>query len=226
MSYMRLKQAVLIVCGILYAFLASAQQRDFRGSTGLTLSHDINRAWEVNGSVQTLFYQNLHELWIANADIGIGFNITNNLKTELHVRAIRFRSLRNDYESRSLYYHTLSYAESIGKWGISVRHRTQQLVYGDHWNDAYKGPVWYMRDRIAIRYKLDYYWTPYISAETFVPLNHSRRHGVDQWRWAIGVVRTFTDRFRMDFRYQRQQPTQRLMRSTNFLATINCYYKF
>ncbi|MFM9984279.1 MAG: DUF2490 domain-containing protein [Flavobacteriales bacterium] len=193
---------------------------------GFSASHSLNKSWEVNSSIQTLFYQNLSELWIANADLGIVYNVNNHWKTELHVRAIKFRSLMNDYENRSLYFHTLTYSDSWKNFGLSIRHRTQQLVYGDHWNDAFKGPVWYLRDRVTLKYKVNYYWTPFVACETFVPLNHSRREGIDQWRFSLGVVRTFSDRFRMDFRYQLQQPTQRLVRSTNFLANINCYFKF
>jgi Protein of unknown function (DUF2490) len=193
---------------------------------GFNASHSFNKSWEVNGTLQGLFYQNLSELWIVNADLGIAYNLNNHWKTEFHLRAIKFRSLQNDYENRSLYYHTLTFSDSWNKFGLSIRHRSQQLVYGDHWNDAFKGPVWYLRDRVTLRYKVNYYWSPYVAGETFVPLNHSRRRGIDQWRFSVGVVRTFSDRFRMDFRFQLQQPTQRLARNTNFLANINCYFKF
>jgi hypothetical protein len=142
------------------------QQRDFTGLTGITVSKNINRAWDVSLGTQAMFNQNLHELWFVFTDGSIGYRINRNLNTELHTRIIQFRQLDNTYSRRNLYYHTLTWSKSYGKWGFSLRNRLQQLVYGEHFNDAFKGPVWYNRNRIAVRYakhrpadgRLDGFW--------------------------------------------------------------------
>jgi hypothetical protein len=185
------------------------QQQDFTGLTGITLSKNINRAWDVSLGAQTMFNQNLHELWFAFTDGSVGFRINRNLNTELHARIIQFRQLDNSYRQRQLFYHTLTWSKGFGRWGISLRNRLQQLVYGEHFNDGFKGPVWYNRNRIALRYRINYYWSPYISAEGIVPLNHIRRRGIDQYRIATGISYTHNDFVRLDVFYQVQQQLQR-----------------
>ncbi len=193
---------------------------------GLRASHNLNQSWSISFATQALLNQNLAELWIANADVGIGYRITADLKAELHYRAIKFRTLDNEYQNRSLFYSTLTYSKTLGRFSFSLRNRAQLLVYENHYNDAFKGPILYNRDRLTIKYKVNYYWSPYVSAEAFVPLNHTRRSGIDQWRFAAGFVRTFSDRFSVDIRYQIQYPLQRTTRHINYLTAVNCYIKF
>jgi hypothetical protein len=107
-----------------------AQQQDFVGVTGLSVSKKLNRSWDVSLGSQASFNQNLHELWFAYADASIGYSFNRNFSTELHMRQIEFRSLENSYERRQLFYHTLQWNKGFGKWSISVRNRLQQLVYG------------------------------------------------------------------------------------------------
>ena len=202
------------------------QQRDFTGLTGITVSKNINRAWDVSLGTQAMFNQNLHELWFVFTDGSIGYRINRNLNTELHTRIIQFRQLDNTYSRRNLFYHTLTWSKSYGKWGFSLRNRLQQLVYGEHFNDAFKGPVWYNRNRIAVRYRLNYYLAPYVSAEVMEPLNHVRRKGIDQYRIATGVSYTRNDYVRFDVYYQIQQQLQRSGgNNTYFVLGLNTSIK-
>lgn len=205
---------------------AQVTQRDMQAMGSINASHAFNQSWSFSIMAQALLNQNLSELWIANGDIGVGYQFNSNWKAEMHFRAIKFRTPDNDYQNRNLIYNTLTYTNSWGKWSIALRNRLQQLTYEDHFNDSFKGPLWYNRDRLTLKYRIDYYWAPYLSLETFVPLNHSTRSGIDQWRYAAGVVRTFNDRFKIDLRYQIQNQLQRSVHRINYLTAINCYIKF
>ena len=200
-----------IVCCLLLCLTQrlGAQQQDFVGVTGLSVSKKLNRSWDVSLGSQASFNQNMHELWFAYADASIGYSFNRNFSTELHVRQIEFRSLENSYERRQLFYHTLQWNKGFGKWSISVRNRLQQLVYGEHFNDSYRGPVWYNRNRFAARYRINYYWALSASAEVMVPMNNIRRSGIDQFRGALGLSYTYSERLRFDGYYQLQQQLQR-----------------
>ena len=186
-----------------------AQQRDFVGLSGVTMSKNINRGWDVSLGGQAMFNQNVHEMWFAFVDASVGYKPNRNINIELHSRTIQFRRLDNAYERRQLFYNTISWSKSSGRWSFSFRNRIQQLIYGEHLNDAFKGPVWYNRDRIAIRYRINYFLAPYASAEIMLPLNNYRRQGIDQYRIAAGISYTVNDLVRFDGYYQIQQQLQR-----------------
>jgi hypothetical protein len=186
-----------------------AQQRDFVGLSGATMSKNINRGWDVSLGGQAMFNQNLHEMWFAFADASVGYKPNRNINIELHSRSIEFRRLDNAYERRQLFYNTISWSKSSGRWSFSLRNRIQQLIYGEHFNDEFKGPLWYNRDRLAIRYRINYYFAPYASAEFMVPLNNYLRQGIDQYRIAAGISYTLNDYVRFDSYYQIQQQLQR-----------------
>lgn len=179
-----------------------AQQQDFISMNAVHLRKRVSRSIEFGISNQTAFNQNIAELWILYHDAGVIWKIRPGLSTELHYRLVRLRNLDNFYENRSLFFHAIKFSESFGRFNISVRNRTQQMVYADHWNDTYRGPRWYVRDRLALRYRLNYFWQPYISAEIFNPLNHPARKGIDQIRYGVGAVYNFSDRNRLDASFQ------------------------
>ena len=203
-----------------------AQQKDFSGLLGVSATHNLDRSWDVSLAAQTLFNQNINELWIASADVGAGYQLNSNWKMEVHYRPIRFRNLDNNYESRNLFYHTLTYTKGAGKFSFSIRNRMQQLVYGDHFNDNFKGPRWYNRDKFTVKYRLDYYWSVSVAAESFLPLNNPARDKLDQLRTGVGIERTINDRMRIDGYYTIQQQLNRKGNDTGYLAALNLYYKF
>jgi hypothetical protein len=194
---------------VMFTHVMRAQQHDFVGVSGLTVSKKLNQSWDVSLGAQASFNQNMHELWFAFSDASIGYKIDRNFSTEFHMRQIGFRNLENSYELRQLFYHTIQWSKGFGKWSIGIRNRLQQLVYGEHFNDAYRGPVWYNRNHFSARYRLNYYWALNATADVMVPLNHIRRRGVDQFRYSVGVSYTYSERLRFSTYYQVQQQLQR-----------------
>jgi hypothetical protein len=202
--------------------LLHAQQRDFVCQTGMKVSKSIHRAWELSLGSQASFNQNMREMWFAYSDVGAAYHINRNLTTEIHSRNIRFRRLDNQYARRQLFYHTISWSKSFGKFGVSVRNRVQQLVYGEYFDDNYKNPRWYNRDRVQLRYRFNYYWSAYASGEVLIPLNHTSRKGIDQFRIASGINYTCNDFIRFDVYYQLQQQLQRTSgNNTYFVLGLN-----
>jgi Protein of unknown function (DUF2490) len=203
-----------------------AQQNDFVLLTGMSVTKNINRAWDLSLATQLNFNQNVHELWFGFADASIGYKLRRNLNSEFHMREIQYRQPDNSYRARRLFYHTLTWSKGIGKWSFSVRNRLQQLIYGEHFSDDFKGPLWYNRDRIAVRYRINYYWAPYASAECMLPLNRPTRSGIDQYRVALGMSYTANDYVRVDSYYQIQHQLQRSAgNNTYFVLGLNLSIK-
>jgi hypothetical protein len=207
---------ITILVFLLHSTTARGQQSDFVIQPGLTVSKNINRSWDLSLGTQLSFNQNAQELWFAFADASIGYRINRNLNIEIHAREIQSRQLNNSYQARHLFYNTITYSKSFGKWSLSVRNRLQQLVYGEHFSDSFKGPLWYNRNRLGIRYKINYYWSPFVSAECMLPLNRPNRKSIDQYRLAAGMSYTFNEYIRTDVYYQLQQQLARTSGNDSF----------
>jgi hypothetical protein len=189
--------------------VAWSQQQDFVFQPGISISKNVNRSWEVSFSSQLSFNQNVRELWFAFGDAAVGYRINRNLNIEFHAREIQYRQLNNAYQARRLFYNTITYSKGYGKWSFSLRNRLQQLIYGEHFSDSFRGPLWYNRNRIAVRYRINYFWSPYVSAECMLPLNRPNRKSIDQVRFAAGVSYTLNEYVRTDLYYQLQQQLSR-----------------
>ena len=207
---------IAILASCLLTAGAYGQQNDFVFQPGITVSKNLNRSWDLSLGTQLSFNQNAQELWFAFADASIGYRINRNLNIEIHAREIQSRQLNNSYQSRHLFYNTITYSKGFGKWSLSARNRLQQLVYGEHFSDSFKGPLWYNRNRLAIRYKINYYWSPFVSAECMLPLNRPNRKSIDQYRLAAGMSYTFNEYIRTDVYYQLQQQLARTSGNDSF----------
>lgn len=206
---MKVVQSIALCIATLIFAKTSAQQQDFVGMSGIQVNKSLSRSVDVSLSTQGTFNQNLSELWFAFTDGSIGYRFSRNWSTEFHARYIQFRKMDNAYDNRQLFYNTLTWSKGFGPWSISLRNRLQQLIFGEHFRDDFKGPVWYNRDRLSIRYRFNYYWSVFTATELFVPLNHVLRQGIDQYRIAAGATYTYNDYLRLDTYYQIQQQLQR-----------------
>lgn len=195
-------------------------------ATGITFQKTVSKSFDLTLMHQDIFNQNVAELWISSLDFGAGYRITSKLKLELHYRFSQFRNLDNRYEPRNLFYTTLAYGRTYGKWSILLRSRLQSLVYGGHFDDQYKGPIWYSRNRLNVKYRVNYYWQPFVSFEVHAPTNLPHRKHIDQIRYACGLIRHFSDRTRLELYVQRQQQVGRINPRINEVAGVNLYHEF
>ncbi len=219
---------MLIIC-IVHAALMSkevrGQQQDFVLLNGISVSKYLNRSWDLGASTQAMFNQNVSELWIAFGDVSIGYKTKYNINVEMHYRHILFRNLDNTMERRNMLYNTISWYEGFGRFTFMARNRLQQLVYGEFFDDNIRTPRWYNRTRFSIRYKINYYISPFLSAELFQPLNHPVRNGLDQYRVAAGITYQYSETLRFETFYQLQQQRLRDGNNSNFVFGINAQIK-
>lgn len=219
-----MKTLLLIAFMLISSVCTLAQQNDFVLLNGLKVEKRWSPRFAGTLSVQNMFNQNISEWWIGFIDAGLTFRFAKGWDTQLHMRQIRMLSPENMVQRRQLYYHTLSWNGSKNNWSLSIRHRTQQLTFEDHFDNPFRGPFWYVRDRVLLAHRLNYYWRPYVAFEAFFPLNRPTRPTVDQTRFTIGCFRTFNDHFKIESFYQLQQPVNRPTSTVRYVWGINLFF--
>jgi hypothetical protein len=222
---MKLSILFAVILNMTFVLDSTGQQKDFVGLTGIKIEKKISRSFDVGISHQSMFNQNLAERWMSFEDLSLGFRINRHWSTELHYRYIRFRNRDNFYDTRQLFYHTITYSHSWKKFSISIRNRFQKLSFSEPFDEGFRPSRWYNRDKLTMRYRINYYWSPFLAYETFIPISNPERKKMDQWRGSAGITRSFNDRLRMDLYYQIQQQINRPPPKTFFLVGVNFYYQ-
>jgi hypothetical protein len=208
---------------LLFTSKADCQQKDFVLLNGVKFEHKWNKYWSSSLALQTMLNENSSELWIAFADLGVTYRLSKHIETQLHVRQMKLRRIDNSYERRQLFYHTISWSKNISKLSYTLRHRTQQLTFEDHFDDAFKGPFYYFRDRFTIKYKINYYLQPYIATEFFFPLNRPNRPVMDQYRPTIGMFYCFNNKVKTEAYFLLQNPYLRQNATKRYVLGVNLY---
>lgn len=192
---------------------------------GLDVEKKWTRSFSTSVAHQTMFHQNFGQWWMSFMDAGLSFRYNEHWSAEIHARRIAFSLPNGSYQNRHLFYHTISYVKGVKNWSFSLRHRGQQLVYENHFDDSFKGPWWYFREKATIKYRFNYFWSGYTNAEIFFPLNRPNRPTVDQVRYGVGLIRTFNQNIRVEAYTQLQQPTQ-VWRTQRWLAGLVLHYSW
>lgn len=215
---------ITVICLLLINTVSIyGQQNDFVALSGIKIEHKWNKYLSSSLALQSMLNENVSELWIAFADIGLSYKLNKNFETQLHYRQIKLKRFDNSYESRQLFYHTISWSKSVSKLTYTIRHRTQQLTFEDHFNDPFKGPYFYFRDRITIKYKINYFLQPYFATEAFFPLNRSNRPWMDQYRPTLGLFYCFNNNVKAEAYFQLQNPYLRPNATKRYVLGANLY---
>lgn len=219
-----------LLFGLLLLLAASAaaqgpNQIDFRGSLSVNLEKKLSAAWSVTGMAAGTLTYDFQEPGFAWADVGIKYRINRHWGTNFNYRPLLNRSLRNIYRLRHILYADLDFSWSRRRWGLGGTARLQQSGFVDFLESG-APPSWYNRNKVNVRYKLDYYWQPFVEAEVFVPIHHPTRKRPDQWRLSLGVLYTLNRFVRVEVYEQIQQQINRAPQNTNYLTAVNWFFRF
>jgi Protein of unknown function (DUF2490) len=201
-------------------------QRDMVLYTGLTVEKKISRSFTASFFNQYILNQNLNELGRVYSDVGITFNLNYRFSGELHYRYIKSRNLENFYDDLQRPYMDLIYSKRIKKFNINFRTRFQETFYGRHFYETYHQTLAYNNNEITISWRRNYYLQPYVSLETFYPLNNPQRKVIDQWRETIGLYYIFNRIYKVEGYYQIQNLTNRIHKMVNYVVGVAGYYRF
>lgn len=214
-------------CAILFAFAMGSfgqGQVDVRALGSFNVEKRLDRSWSLTGFVAGIANYDLHELGFAFGDLGVKYRLRKGISLNANYRYMERRNLENFYDVRQSIYCDLDLSEGIGRWSITSTVRAQRLHYVKLF-DGYRPPLSYLRVRVGLRYRVNYYWQPLIEGEVFQPLDHPTRRSVDQFRVMAGIGHTFNERWKVELYEQWQQQVNRPARDTYFLAAMNWYYR-
>jgi Protein of unknown function (DUF2490) len=219
-------RATLLVTVVLAALVACGQgQTDVRALTSFNLEKRIDRSLSITGFVAQIATYDLREVGFGFADLGLKYRLRKGVSFNANYRYMLRRNLENFYDARQMLYVDVDLKHGLSKrWTLGGTVRFQRLHYVKLF-DAYRSPLTYMRTRINLSYKVNYYWQPMVECEVFLPIDHPVRRTVDQFRVMAGIVHTFNDRLRVELYEQWQQQVNRPARDTYFLTAMNWYYR-
>jgi hypothetical protein len=181
-----------------FALVTHAQQQDFVMQPMLSLEKKLSRSFTARVAGQAFINENAAELSSVFAEASLAYRLTNNISLIAGYRQVAQRNLDNRYDDRELYNFAITYSKSRRNMGIGFRMRYQSLWYGDFGADNFRRNRDYLRTRLTFKYRLNYYWSPYVECEFFNPLNRPNRQGFDQLRYTVGFVRTINDQLRIE----------------------------
>jgi hypothetical protein len=156
--------------------------------------------------------------------------LTKNISFGLDYRYGKYRNLQNFYDTRQMILGDIVLSKGYKGFYAALRARFQNQYYPDFFSENYKTNKAYNRDRLQVRYKINYYWTPFVSAEIFYPLNNPDRKFVDQVQTSLGTHYSFNDYLRAEIYYSIShsinQSVSHLNSQTNYTFNMVWYYRF
>ena len=205
---------------------AYSPQKDLQGIIGINIEKKISRSFAVSLFSQQSFNQNLAELGTSFIDIGLSYKLNRNITFGADYRFIKHRNLNNFYDNRQLLLADVTYSKGFNKFSFSARVRFQNQYYDQIAEENYKPWSAYNRDKLTLRYKLNYYIVQYLSAEIFYPFNNTERNGIDRLRGTAGIFYNFNDHLRSEWYYAISQAFNRKTNNTIYAIGTTWYYRF
>lgn len=205
---------------------AYTPQKDFRGYLGLNIEKKLSRSFSISIFNQNIFNQNLSELGTSFIDIGLTYKLNRNISFGADYRFIKHRNISNFYDTRQMLLADVTYSKGFSKFSLSARVRFQNQYYDQITGENYKPWSAYNRDKLTLRYKINYYLVPYISGEIFYPLNNTERKGIDRLRASAGFFYNFNDHLRSEWYYAVSEGLNRKTNNTTYAAGTTWYYRF
>lgn len=200
-------------------------QIDLRGLFSLNVEKKITKRVSLTGIAASFLTNDFHEIGFAFFDAGLKYKITKNIGVNFNYRFMLKRNFENFYDNRPMLYGDVDFSKSFKRWTLGGTARFQGFFYS-HIFDGYKSPVFYNRDKINIKYRINYYWQPFAELEFFLPLNHPVRKTIDQIRGSVGFCYTINDFVKVEVFERIQQQINRAPQNTYFLTAVNWSFRF
>ncbi|MEY4331054.1 MAG: hypothetical protein RL609_1802 [Bacteroidota bacterium] len=216
----------LVIALFLFGFSenSNGQQNDFVTWNYLNFNYKLNENLSIGFSEHHMRNKNATETWLFLHDLSINHRLSQHLSHELHTRLIQQKRLDDNFQEREMMYYAVQ-----GKWkvigiNIGARSRWQGMVYGNHFDDQYKGPFFYHRFRISLTKNISYRWHISSNVEFFQPLNRPQRSYIDQIRLGFLVSNKLNKHITIDHSFQIQQQKNRSNPYQYFVLGIGCNF--
>jgi hypothetical protein len=207
--------------------LSAQQQIDFRQQTNVRAEHRFTQDFSMAAMAAAILTNDMNEVGFAYFDGGLGYKITPNIGVNANYRLLFRRNLYNAYDKRHVLYADLDYTKGLpGPWTFVGTLRLQGQFFNHLFSEGPRPPTFYARTRAGLRYKINYYWQPFVETELFTPLFRPQRPYPDQIRASLGLSYTFNRYVRVEVYEQVQQQINASSGNIFFLTAINWGLRF
>jgi hypothetical protein len=140
-------------------------------------------------------------------------------------RFIQKRRIDDYYSFRHRFYVSAKYSKKFKPLDFSYR-----LQFLDQYEDIGRAsdggiPIFYVRNKLSVKWDTKKPVTPYISIEVFSPLNYPREVAIDIIRSVAGVEYDITKHHKIDFYYMINKEVNVSNPLTSFIIGFGYYYK-
>jgi len=221
-----MKNIVFLLLFSLVGFANAQNQQDFALITQLNLQKKINKHFGISLNFRGFWNENATELGKTFVEVGAKYQYNKHWAIAGFYRAMKARSLENLYQDVQRFYVDLSYSNKLTKkidWAYRIR--LQEQFYGSDLRDGFKDSRIYTRHKVTLNYDYNWYWSPYVAAEIFYPLNRNLNF-IDQVRATAGISRKFNKSHSLSAYYQIRKPIHSSPDVTQYVAALVYGYKF
>jgi len=214
----------VILC-FLAAKEAVAQNRDAGLWTSVNFEAKLVKHLSANISEELRFNENITELGAAFTDVGLTYKLNKYFQFSGNYRFTQRHRTDNYYSYRHRFYVDIKYSTRMKPFDFSIRCRLQNQY--DDIGRASDGGVaeFYWRNKIIMKWNTKKSYSPYVSVETFSPLNYPRVDALDAMRVSAGVEYEFTKHHEIDMYYMIQKEWNVEQPMNYFVIGIGYYYK-
>jgi hypothetical protein len=226
MSIRRLSRVVVLIA-ISADVLSAQRQIDFREQTNVRAEYRFTQDFSFAVMAAAILTNDLNEVGFAYFDGCLGYKITPNIGVNANYRQLFRRNLYNNYDRRHVLYADLDYTKGLpGPWTFTGTIRLQGQFFNHLFSEGPRQPTWYARTRVGLRYKINYYWQPFVESEMFTPLFNPQKPLPDQLRASLGFSYTFNRHIRVEFYEQMQREINSKTGNIFLLTAINWGLRF
>lgn len=207
------------------AIQAKAQEKDAGLWTSLNFETKLVKKLSLSLSEEFRFNENITELGTSFTDIGLDYKLNKHWQVAVDYRFTQKRRLDDYYSFRHRFYADIKYNHKLNPFEISFRSRLQ-----DEYDDIGRAPdggvpIFYMRNKIGLKWDTKKKYEPYLSAELFSPLNYPREFAFDNIRTLAGVEYSISKHHSLDVFYMIQRELNVSSPKTDFIIGLGYYFK-
>ena len=228
---MNIKSCFLFCCLFFfvssYVVFAQNGQDDFALLTQVGIQKKWKHNWSTDLAFRAFWNENVTEFNRGFVNAGIGYDINKRWSAGANFRFYEVKNLANFYEERFRLFIDLAYEQPIAnRWSLSWRGRVQRQSYGGLSDDGYQPAKYLLRNKFALSYQHNWYWSFYASGEPFVSLKSPQKNNlVSNFRTEAGLKYRPTLHHSINVFFQSRYPTQLFSDTRYWIAGIGYMFK-
>ena len=192
---------------ILFLFLIFGLSNSYTQTNDAAMWFSINVEKKITPLLSAKFSEeirlneNISELDNYLNDMGVEYELINNVKISANYRFSLKKKLDNSYKNLHRYYFDLSIREKFKPFIILFRTRFQSQYSEMFSSSTGKIPENYSRNKLTVKFDFDKKYSPYIYSELFYSLNNNEGNIIDNMRYCAGVEYKFNRKSALNFFY-------------------------